>query len=71
MLIVKLVLLIFQTCKQLNVLASSSLNIGFAKADRLHGVIQREVLLVSCVLILFYKTMSYTFLYFYIHTLMK
>jgi len=37
----------FQTCKQLNVLASSSLNIGFAKADRLRGVIQREVFVQS------------------------
>jgi len=34
---------LFQICKQLNVLASSSLNIGFTKADRLHAVIQREV----------------------------
>jgi len=42
-----LVILMFQTCKQLNALASSSLNIGFAKADRLHGVIQREVFVLS------------------------
>jgi len=42
-----MLILLFQTCKQLNAVASSSLNIGFTKADRLHAVIQREVLYTS------------------------
>jgi len=40
-------ILTFQTCKQLNAVASSSLNIGFSKADQLHAVIQREVCILN------------------------